>query len=87
MSENLKKNDRGGRSEEKKPTQKSLDKGPLWSCDTENILSVGSQDGAPLTSQPMWGLECVTQPIGRGTSKLDWEVGRTVRDPVARCSC
>lgn len=60
MSENLKKNDRGGRSEEKKPTQKILDKGPLWSCDTENILSVGSQDGAPLTSQPMRGLECVT---------------------------
>lgn len=27
---------------EKKNT-KSFDKGPLWSCDTENILSVGME--------------------------------------------
>lgn len=32
----------------KKEYTKSLDEDPLWSCDTESILSVGSQDGAPL---------------------------------------
>lgn len=36
-----------------KKNTKSLDKGPLWSFDTENILSVGSQDGAPLVLQPI----------------------------------
>lgn len=48
----------------KKKYTKSLDKGPLWSCDTENILSVGSQDGAPPDIAANHSIGMCHQPIG-----------------------